>query len=886
MITVVEGRSHLVIKRDGRSEPYSRDKLYAVILWACDDKAAFADELINDVDIKIYNKIPISKLYDEVINTAANKISELFPHWETVARNLYLLKIHKDLGVKRTEYPPYKDIINTNIDKGFYDPSLFARFSLEELETLGEAIDASRDNLFTFGGLNLFVQKYCNQDKSGLYELPQHAYMRIAIQLMFNEPVHMIIAKYNQNSLHMVTEGTPKLVNSLRPAAQLFSCCLAKPNDSQESIDQTIAYLGRESKYGGGLATDVSAIRAKGSPINGNKGKSGGVVPFAQSIQAGTGAYNQGSTRSSAIAVYYNWYHYESPEITLLKDEAGKDEDRARKMQYAVKWTRQLTEAIKNNDDVYLFDPHKTQDMTFAFGDELQELYNKYSRSNHVRKRKYSARALAALLAKMKVETGNNYTFFTDNANIQNIGAGPVTQSNLCVTGDTKILTRDGYRKIEELAGSTVECWNGVEWSATPLFKTSDAERILTVTLSNGSVINATAYHKWYVICEDYVEREVRTHELQTGDHMHSFLVADGITPYIVSVVSVVDTESYAPVYCGTEPLRNKLVFNGILTGNCVEYLPNFKAIEHVSDELDGTQDVRRFDGDIALCNLASVNLIEWDKLSAEQKFDHMYLLVRSMDNAIDSSFYSNNLGAKHSAEHRNLGIGVSNYANLLASKQVLWSDEEARRITHEVFEELSFYAIKASIELAKERNRFPLFSESRWSEGVFPHELSVLPSRAPHLTYPLLMDWESLRPELIKYGIRNEYLLAVAPTATSGQCINATPGIDSPRKLKYIQEGTYSLPFTAPNLRENRMFYRTTFQQSNKDVIELAAIRQRFIDMGQSVSVAYADPNSVYEVINDIMYAEELGCKTLYYTYTPLPDDTDLDTGCESCSS
>ena len=127
---------------------------------------------------------------------------------------------------------------------------------------------------------------------------------------------------------------------------------------------------------------------------------------------------------------------------------------------------------------------------------------------------------------------------------------------------------------------------------------------------------------------------------------------------------------------------------------------------------------------------------------------------------------------------------------------------------------------------------------------------------------------------------------MAVAPTATSGQCINATPGVDAPRKLKTIVEGTYSLPFVVPNLNKNRDYYQTLFNISNKDVIEHAAIRQKFICMGQSVSLAYPKPDSAYEIISDIMYAEELGLKSLYYTYTPIEGEDLSDEECEACGS
>jgi hypothetical protein len=175
---------------------------------------------------------------------------------------------------------------------------------------------------------------------------------------------------------------------------------------------------------------------------------------------------------------------------------------------------------------------------------------------------------------------------------------------------------------------------------------------------------------------------------------------------------------------------------------------------------------VRSYTGDIALCNLSSVNLMKWVKLTPIEKEEFMYLLVKSMDNAIDNSFYANPLGNKHSKEHRNLGIGESNYANVLATNRLSWSSKGARKLTHNMQEEISYYGIKASIRLASERGAFSLYKKSKWSEGIFPHELSILGKTDSELNYPLLMDWEILRQDLLKFGIRNEYIYAVAPTA------------------------------------------------------------------------------------------------------------------------
>ena len=269
MIYPVEGKDNLVVKRNGTTEPYSPDKMRKVILWAANGSEHFTDALLEAINIKIHNKIKIEKLYDEVIATASNLISDLYPQWETIAKNLYLLKLHKDLGVKRTEYPPYSEIVALNVANGFYDRT-HPFLTDENIEVLNTVINPDYDTLFSFGGLNLHVQKYCKKTKGKLLELPQHVYMRIAIHLMHKDGIQAVIDKYTQLATHSVTEATPKVVNSLMPNAALFSCCLVRPSDSQEGINESINMLTKESKYSGGCAWDMSLIRAPGASVEGN----------------------------------------------------------------------------------------------------------------------------------------------------------------------------------------------------------------------------------------------------------------------------------------------------------------------------------------------------------------------------------------------------------------------------------------------------------------------------------------------------------------------------------------------------------------------------------------------------------------------------------------
>jgi len=330
--------------------------------------------------------------------------------------------------------------------------------------------------------------------------------------LMYKDGTQAIIDKYEQLATHSVTEATPKVVNAFRPRAALFSCCLVRPSDSLEGINESINMLAKESKYSGGTAWDSSLIRGPGAYVEGNNGTSSGSKPYIQALQAVVGSYNQGNTRSAACINTFDAFHYESPEHAHLKHESGKDEDRARKLQYSVKWNSHLSKAVLQNDDIYLMDPHKTQDLFNSFGEQWRELYEKYSRNNHIHKRKYNARELAFEFVRTAFETGNMYFFFSDNANEQDIGAGFIPASNLCIAKGELVTTNRGDIPIEEvLVGDKVISYNEETKQeeskrVTASMQTGTMKVMRITDTKTGCSLKCTPNHKIWTENRGYVE--------------------------------------------------------------------------------------------------------------------------------------------------------------------------------------------------------------------------------------------------------------------------------------------------------------------------------------------------------------------------------------------
>ena len=500
MIELANNKQNLVIKRDGREEPYDPNKMYQVLLWASDNNTTLVQSILDAIDIKIYNKIPIQILFDEVIDTTSNLISRLTPQYESVARNLYLLKQYKELwGIKRNEYPTLKQYF-TRFKKYLTDDVNLLTDT--ELAQLDEAIKPERDKLSTFLGLQVFFEKY----SINRTELLQHGYMRMAIQPYLYYPVETrvdkIITRYNHLSLGYYTEATPKFKNSLRKKFYGASCCVHKMDDNTESINGVTSDIAQYSRADGGNAVDISDLRAIGSPI-GTVGTSNGPIPFIKQIEASVNAYNQNGTRPGVCAVYYPWWHANVMDLLPLMDEGGKENQRARALKFGIKVNRLFLKAIKEDDYVYLFDPKIVPELNHTYGEQFDDIYED-AVINHKYSEKIKARTIALAMAKERLETGNLYIFFVENANENTPFKEMIYSSNLCTEIYLPTKATKYFKKVvAQILGKDK-------------YITQTNDEVGLTALCNLSSINVA---KWYTLSP--IERELVMRELlESSDNL------------------------------------------------------------------------------------------------------------------------------------------------------------------------------------------------------------------------------------------------------------------------------------------------------------------------------------------------------------------------------
>ncbi len=313
----------------------------------------------------------------------------------------------------------------------------------------------------------------------------------------------------------------------------------------------------------------------------------------------------------------------------------------------------------------------------------------------------------------------------------------------------------------------------------------------------------------------------------------------------------------------------------------CHEIVQNMSTTQHIEEVLldNGIIVHKKRSGDVVICNLGSINL---GKVYENKDMERVVpILVRMLDNVISVNFYAIKEAEYTNKRYRAIGIGVSNYHYCLVKNGVQWESEEHLEFTDKLFERIAYYAIKGSMELAKERGAYPLFEGSDWSKGIFFERSAEENQKISKNGF----DWTSLAEEVKRYGLRNAYLLAIMPTGSTSLILSATPSVD-PIFAKFYKEENMSgiLPQVPPEIDKYFWHYKSADNIDQEWTIRAAAVRQKWIDQAQSLNL-FIDPEKIDGPTLSRLYelAWELGLKTVYYMRSK--SLTDIEE-CESCST
>ena len=313
-------------------------------------------------------------------------------------------------------------------------------------------------------------------------------------------------------------------------------------------------------------------------------------------------------------------------------------------------------------------------------------------------------------------------------------------------------------------------------------------------------------------------------------------------------------------------------------------------------DTIDGKDiyivEKEKVNGKTAVCNLASINL---SKINTNEDIERiMPIAIRMLDNVIDLNFYPLDKVKETNLQTRAIGLGVMGEAQMLALNKIHWGSHEHFHKIDEIMEAVSYNAILASSNLAIEKGKYEEFEGSNWSKGIFPidvanEEAKKLVDRGGLFGYAY--DWQKLKEKVKKDGMRNGYLMAIAPTSSISILVGTTQAIEPVYKRKWFEENLSGLiPVVAPQLNADTwQYYVPAYDLDQNILIKAAAIRQKWIDQGQSLNIFMTLDKASGKALNEIyMRAWKLGLKSTYYLRSQSPEEkedvADRSFECLSC--
>lgn len=304
----------------------------------------------------------------------------------------------------------------------------------------------------------------------------------------------------------------------------------------------------------------------------------------------------------------------------------------------------------------------------------------------------------------------------------------------------------------------------------------------------------------------------------------------------------------------------------------CTEITQNQSPTVVTEERLeDGKIVITKDPGDFVVCNLSSINL---GRAVPEGVLERLIpIQVRMLDNVIDLNQIEVLQARRTNQRYRAVGLGTFGWHHLLALKGIPWESEEAVQLADELYEEIAYLTIRSSMELAQEKGSYSLFAGSEWDTGAWFERRGYTDPR-----------WHQLADEVHQHGLRNGYLMAVAPNASTSVIAGSTASIDPVFRQEYSEEKkNYKIPVTAPDLNaQTAWIYKSAYEIDPRWSIRQLVARQRHIDQSQSFNLYVKHNIKAKELLELHLTAWESRVKTTYYTRSTSSEYDD----CESCSS
>ena len=404
-----------------------------------------------------------------LIKAAVELTTQEAPKWEMIAARLLLFTFERELrkAEESCQITTLYEKIVYLTGRGLYGQYILENYTKEEIDEFETFLAPERNDLFTYSGLELLLNRYVIHTGQGVaLESPQEMFLGIAMHLAMKEQKDRALwvkRFYDMLSKLQVTMATPTLSNARKPDHQLSSCFIDIVPDSLNGIYRSIDNFAKVSKFGGGMGMYFGKVRASGSAIRGFEGAAGGVIRWIRLANDTAVAVDQLGVRQGAVAVYLDVWHRDLPEFLNLRTNNGDDRMKAHDVFPAVCYPDYFWEQARDNieGDWYLMCPHeiltvKGYALEDCYGEAWKEKYLDCVQDDQIKKRVVPIKDIIRLIIKSAVETGTPFTFNRDHVNRMNPNGhkGMIYCSNLC----TEIAQNmSGIEEVEE----RVETVNG-----------------------------------------------------------------------------------------------------------------------------------------------------------------------------------------------------------------------------------------------------------------------------------------------------------------------------------------------------------------------------------------------------------------------------------------
>jgi len=809
-----------VIKRNGKKETISFDKILKRIRSLGKtfnlQNILYAQLAMKVID-QLYDNIQTTKI-DELTAEQCAAMSSIHLDYGKLASAVVVSNLHKN--TKSCYYETIKTLYDY-IDVNNNSFRLIAKNIMTLVEThkdlINSMINYDRDHFFDYFGFKTLERAYLMRCNKVIIERPQHMFMRTALTI-HGSNMEKVKETYDYMSQKYFIHATPTLFNAGTPRPQLSSCfLLAIEDDSIDGIFNTLKECAQISKWSGGIGLHVHNIRANSSYIRGTNGTSNGLIPMLGVFNKTARYVDQGGKRNGSFAIYLEPHHPDIEAFLELKKNHGEEESKCRDLFYGLWISDLFMERVMGNKMWSLFCPDKCPGLCDCYGDDYNQLYTKYESEQRYNKQ-ILARDLWVKILDSQMETGNPYICYKDAANKksnqQNLGT--IKSSNLC----TEIIE---YSDSKE----TAVCNLGS--LGLPMFVNSD---------------KTFDYNKLYQVVQVLV------------NNLNNVIDVN----YYPTPKTLRSNFKHRPIGVGIQGLAD-VFFKMDLAFTSEQAkeinIKIFETIYYAALEKSMLISKERCESMVKLYSYYKLG--DWTFTSdCEECRDY------NIHNIVDSSIILEllDLCKPIRAEITKLGRGSGSGSGSGSSDE-------------------------------KYLGAYSSFIGSPISRGQFQFDLwNVKPLEGRY-------DWTTLKTNIMEYGIRNSLLVAPMPTASTSQILGnnecfepITSNIYSRKTLagdfilvnKYLVEDLLKLGLWNEEMKnsiiankgsvkhiqtlsqELKDKYKTVWEMSMKEIINMARDRGAYICQSQSLNLWVEDPDSKI-LTNMHFYSWKAGLKTgIYY--------------------